>query len=146
MSARWRGRTAKVPTAWTGAQEAFPIWYAKEQGWDKETGPDVEMLHFNSGMDALNPFPAKTWGHYHHDRRTCLIANCNDEAAVNAVMVRADSPIMDTKLRRRETRLEKPARPATAIRACPSSSWRTANTPTRTPSHGQIPRHPYARP
>lgn len=97
----------KVPTAWMGAQEAFPIWYAKAQGWDKEAGLDVEMLYFNSGMDALNTLPAKTWvfggmgaipamiGALRYN--TCVIANCNDEAAVNAVMVRADSPIMNTR-------------------------------------------------
>ena len=49
----------KVPTAWMGAQETFPIWYAKQKGWDKEVGLDVELLYFSSGMDALSPLPAK---------------------------------------------------------------------------------------
>lgn len=97
----------KIPTAWMGAQETFPIWYAKQKGWDKEVGLDVELLYFNSGMDALNTLPAKTWvfggmgaipamiGALRYD--TYVIANCNDEAMVNAVMVRGDSPIMNTK-------------------------------------------------
>lgn len=97
----------KVPTAWMGAQETFPIWYAKQKGWDKEVGLDVELLYFSSGMDALSTLPAKTWvfggmgaipalmGALRHD--TYVIANCNDEAMVNAVMVRPDSPIMQTK-------------------------------------------------
>ena len=97
----------KVPTAWMGAQETFPIWYAKQKGWDKEVGLDVELLYFSSGMDALSTLPAKTWvfggmgaipalmGALRHD--TYVIANCNDEAMVNAVMVRPDSPIMKTK-------------------------------------------------
>ena len=51
----------KVPTAWMGAQETFPIWYAKQKGWDKEVGLDVELLYFSSGMDALSTLPAKTW-------------------------------------------------------------------------------------
>lgn len=44
---------------------------------DKEAGPDVEMLYFNSDMDALNPLPAgrgssAAWGYSRHDRRTAL--------------------------------------------------------------------------
>ena len=97
----------KVPTAWMGAQETFPIWYAKQKGWDKEVGLDVELLYFSSGMDALSTLPAKTWvfggmgaipalmGALRHD--TYVIANCNDEAMVNAVMVRPDSPILAEK-------------------------------------------------
>ena len=49
----------KIPTAWMGAQETFPIWYAKQKGWDKEVGLDVELLYFNSGMDALNTLPPR---------------------------------------------------------------------------------------
>ena len=30
--------------------EAFPIWYAKEKGWDKEAGLNLEILYFTSGM------------------------------------------------------------------------------------------------
>ena len=83
----------KVPTAWMGAQETFPIWYAKQKGWDKEVGLDVELLYFSSGMDALSTLPAKTWvfggmgaipalmGALRHD--TYVIANCNDEAMAN---------------------------------------------------------------
>ena len=97
----------KVPTAWMGAQETFPIWYAKQQGWDKQVGLDVQLLFFSSGMDALSTLPAKTWvfggmgaipammGALRYD--TCVIANCNDEALANAVMVRANSPILQTK-------------------------------------------------
>lgn len=25
----------KVPTAWLPGQEGFPMWYAKQQGWDQ---------------------------------------------------------------------------------------------------------------
>lgn len=97
----------KIPTAWMGAQETFPIWYAKQKGWDKEQGLDVELRYFNSGMDALNTLPAKTWvfagmgaipammGALRYD--TYVIGNCNDESMVNAVMVRPDSPIMGVK-------------------------------------------------
>ena len=39
----------KVRTAWMDEFEAFPIWYAKEKGWDKEAGLDLEILYFTSG-------------------------------------------------------------------------------------------------
>lgn len=51
----------KVPTAWLPGQEGFPMWYAKQQGWDKEAGLDVHMYAFDSGADALRAFPAKSW-------------------------------------------------------------------------------------
>ena len=93
----------KVATAWMGAQETFPIWYAKDQGWDKEAGLDLSLLYFNSGMDSLNTLPAGSWvyagvgalpaviGALRYD--ISVIALCNDEAAANAVLVRPDSPI-----------------------------------------------------
>ena len=51
----------KVPTAWLPGQEAFPIWYAKQQGWDKAAGIDLQIYAFDSGADALRAFPAG-WG------------------------------------------------------------------------------------
>lgn len=93
----------KVATAWMSAQETFPIWYAKDQGWDKEAGLDLDLLYFNSGMDTLNTLPAGSWvfagvgaipavmGALRYD--ISVIALCNDEAAANAVLVRPDSPI-----------------------------------------------------
>lgn len=97
----------KIPTAWMGAQETFPIWYAKQKGWDKELGLDVELGYFNSGMDAINTLPAKTWvfagvgaipamiGALRYN--TTIIGACNDESMVNAVLVRPDSPILTVK-------------------------------------------------
>ncbi|MFR4119567.1 MAG: ABC transporter substrate-binding protein [Bilophila wadsworthia] len=89
-----------------GRSGNLPIWYAKQKGWDKEVGLDVELLYSApawtpsaparqdmvfGGMGAI---PA-LMGALRHD--TYVIANCNDEAMVNAVMVRPDSPIMQTK-------------------------------------------------
>ncbi len=97
----------KVATAWMGEQETFPIWYAKDQGWDKELGLDVNMLYFNSGMDSMNTLPAGSWvfagigavptviGALRYD--VSVIAMCNDEAQANAVLVRPDSPIAKVK-------------------------------------------------
>lgn len=97
----------KIPAGWMGAQETFPIWYAKQQGWDKKLGLDIELVYFNSGMDAMNTLPAKTWviagmgalpamiGALRQD--IYVIADCNEEASANAVMVRKDSPILKNK-------------------------------------------------
>lgn len=51
----------KVRTAWMDEFEAFPIWYAKEKGWDKEAGLDLEILYFTSGMAILNALPSGEW-------------------------------------------------------------------------------------
>ena len=51
----------KVPTAWLDEHETFLMWYAKEKGWDKEAGLDIEMKLFNSGPDILNALPAGEW-------------------------------------------------------------------------------------
>ncbi len=97
----------KVATAWMGEQETFPIWYAKEKGWDKEAGLDISMLYFNSGMDAVNTMPAGSWvfagvgavpalmGALRYDMQ--VIGLCNDEAEANAVLIRSDSPIARVK-------------------------------------------------
>ena len=47
----------QLQTAWIGEHEAFLVWYAKEKGWDKEEGLDIEMLLFSSGMAQLNALP-----------------------------------------------------------------------------------------
>lgn len=97
----------KVRTAWLDGQETFPIWYAKEKGWDKEVGLDLELIYFDSGADALKTLPSKQWvfgamgaipamiGALRYD--LSVIGNANDEALANAVMVRPDSPIYRTR-------------------------------------------------
>ena len=94
----------KVPTAWLDEHETFLMWYAKEKGWDKEAGLDIEMKLFNSGPDILNALPAGEWrfaavgalpamlGNLRYG--TSIIAQANNEAALcTSVVVRADSPI-----------------------------------------------------
>jgi ABC-type nitrate/sulfonate/bicarbonate transport system substrate-binding protein len=51
----------KLSTAWMPEHEVFFPWYAKEKGWDKEEGLDLELLYFESGMDILEALPAKQW-------------------------------------------------------------------------------------
>lgn len=97
----------KMRSAWMDEHETFLVWYAKEKGWDKEEGLDLEILYFDSGMAQLNALPAGEWvvcgtgavpgmmGNLRHD--TYVIAIGNDESYTNAVMARPDSPIFKTK-------------------------------------------------
>jgi len=102
-----QAKLVKVPTAWMDEHETFLIWYAKEKGWDKELGLDLEIQYFSSGMDIVNALPSKTWvfagngavpammSGLRYD--TYIIANGNDESFCNGVLVRADSPIAKVK-------------------------------------------------
>ena len=97
----------KMKTAWMDEHETFLIWYAKEKGWDKEEGLDIDLGYFDSGMAILTALPAGEWviagvgsvpammGNLRYDTYTVLIGN--DESLTNAVMVRPDSPILKTK-------------------------------------------------
>lgn len=97
----------KLRTAWLDEHEAFLVWYAKEKGWDKEEGLDIEMLLFSSGMAQLNALPAGEWvlagtgavpgmmGALRYG--TYTVAVTNDESFTNALLVRPDSPICKTK-------------------------------------------------
>ncbi|MHC1713247.1 MAG: ABC transporter substrate-binding protein [Solidesulfovibrio sp.] len=100
-------KPVKVPTCWMDSSEAFNIWYAKQKGWDKEEGLDIEMLMFGSGPAQMEALPAKQWvmggtgvggvliGGMRYD--ISLIAPVISEAEVNAFYVRPDSPILKTK-------------------------------------------------
>lgn len=93
----------KVPTAWIEEHETFLIWYAKQKGWDKEAGLDLEIKYYNSGSDILNALPAREWvfaglgafsatlGQLRHG--TIVIGNGNDGSMTNGVVVRQDSEI-----------------------------------------------------
>lgn len=101
------GAPVRLRTAWMDEHETFLIWYAKEKGWDKEEGLDLDILYFDSGMAQLNALPAGEWvlcgqggvpammGNLRYDNY--VIAVGNDESYTNAVLVRPDSPILKTK-------------------------------------------------
>lgn len=94
-----------LKTAWLGEYEAFPVWYAKQRGWDREAGLDVEMLRFDSGKALIEGMKAYKW----------VIAGCGivptvtasfaapfdvvavpaDEAPANAVLARKDGRFDD---------------------------------------------------
>ncbi|HYR02059.1 MAG TPA: ABC transporter substrate-binding protein [Syntrophobacteria bacterium] len=93
--------------AWQPENETFAAWYAAQKGWDKEEGLEFKLHYFDSGMAQLEALPAKQWvfagmggvpatvGALRFG--TYLFALGNDESVTNAVMVRANSPIMQAK-------------------------------------------------
>lgn len=97
----------KLPTAWIDRHETFLIWYAKERGWDREEGLDIDIQYFASGKDIVDALPSKAWvfagmgdvsamnASVHYG--TSIIAVANDEGMTSAVLVRKDSPILKVK-------------------------------------------------
>lgn len=97
----------KLPTCWMPEHELFFPWYAKEMGWDKEEGLDLELLYFESGMSQLEALPAKQWvlggtggvpmvmGALRYKAQ--MIGLGNDESFLNAVYARPDSAAVKTK-------------------------------------------------
>ena len=43
----------KLKTCWMPEQETFFPWLAKQKGWDKQEGLDLELLFFDSGMAQM---------------------------------------------------------------------------------------------
>lgn len=97
----------KVPTCWMPEHELFFAWYAKEKGFDKDEGLDLELLYFESGMQQLEALPAKQWvlggtGGVPHVLGALrygayMIGLGNNESFLNAVFVRPDSPMAKVK-------------------------------------------------
>ena len=97
----------KIRTCWMPEHELFFGWYAKQKGWDKEEGLDMELVYFESGMQQMEALPAKQWvlgatgGVPHVMGALRYGAYCigigNDESFLNAVYVRKDSPVAKVK-------------------------------------------------
>ncbi|HVO83894.1 MAG TPA: ABC transporter substrate-binding protein [Syntrophobacteria bacterium] len=97
----------KVKTCWMPEHELFFGWYAKQKGWDKEEGLDMELVYFESGMQQMEALPAKQWvlgatggvpnvmGALRYGVQTIGIGN--DESFLNAVYVRPNSPVAKAK-------------------------------------------------
>ena len=97
----------KIRTAWMDSYETFAMWYAKEKGWDKEAGLDIDILFFDSGMAILNALPAGEWqysclggvpammGNLRYG--TSVIGVGTDESACVAVLARPDNPVFKNK-------------------------------------------------
>lgn len=93
-----------LKTAWMGENEAFPMWYAVQRGWDREKGLAITMLRFPSGAEIVRGLLAYDWmlagcgavpamkailGDH-----LSIVAVANDESGANAVFVRKNSPIL----------------------------------------------------
>lgn len=97
----------KLNTCWMPEHETFMPWLAKQKGWDKEEGLDLELLFFDSGMAQMEALPAKQWvlggtggvpqvvGALRYN--AYMIGLGNDESLTNAIYVRPNSPILNTK-------------------------------------------------
>lgn len=96
-----------LKTAWMGENEAFPMWYAVQKGWDREQGFAIRMLRFSSGEEIVHGLLAYDWvlagcgslpaiGAILSDR-LAIVAVANDESGANAIFVRKDSPILKVK-------------------------------------------------
>lgn len=97
----------KIKSCQQPEHSTYMLAYALKKDWDKEEGLQVEMVYFDSGMAQMEALPAKQWvvgatgsvpmlagalryGAY-------LVAIANDDSTSNAVMVRANSPILKAK-------------------------------------------------
>lgn len=97
----------KLKTGWLDEHEIFLMWYAIDKGWDKEEGLAIELVYFDSGIDALSALPSGGWvlggfgalpgimGNLRHD--LYVIGIGNDESLSNGILVRPDSPILEVK-------------------------------------------------
>lgn len=101
------GKPIPFKTAWLGENEAFPVWYAVQQGWDREAGLAVDMMRFDTGRAVLEGMQAYEWviagcgalpviASPLNDA-VVIIAAANDESMANVVLVRKDSPILARK-------------------------------------------------
>jgi len=96
-----------LPTAWMPEHEVFLAWYAKERGWDKEEGLDMQLSYFESGMAMLEALPAKKWffggiggipqimGALRYN--AYMMGLGNNESWCNAVYVRPNNPVLKSK-------------------------------------------------
>lgn len=91
-------------------QEGFLMWYAKEQGWDKELGIDIKLeISQTNGIDEMNKHRdnPSVWNITAASSIPFLIGSNNmdlkiigmacDESPSTSVMVRKDSDIFKTK-------------------------------------------------
>ncbi|MCR5537550.1 MAG: hypothetical protein K6F05_09145, partial [Succinivibrio sp.] len=96
--------SAKLKGTFLVEHESFLLWYAKEQGWDKDLGFDLELnIVSESGADilqshvteptnwdvcAVSAVPAAI---YSESLNLDVIGIANDESVSNDILVRADS-------------------------------------------------------
>lgn len=92
-----------VKSAWLTEFEALPAWYAHERQWDAAAGITLDMQLYPSGKYLMDNASSIKWdvaglggapgvlGMLR--KQACVVGIGSDEAAANAVFVRADSPL-----------------------------------------------------
>lgn len=95
----------RIVTAWLPEHETFLIWYAVQQGWDRQEGLEVELKRFATGKDLLQG--ADEWDmaacgafsllNAPSPQRFLVVGLGNDESLANVVMVRPGDPILKVK-------------------------------------------------
>ena len=95
-----------LKTAWLGEHEAFPAWYSKKAGLDRDAGLSLTMLRFATGADLVGEERAFDWlvgacgalpavaGKQSGEME--IIGIANDESRANAVLARPDNPVFAT--------------------------------------------------
>lgn len=105
LSAAYQEPPFKLETGWLPEHETFLIWYAKQKGWDNRKGSTSSSTGSTPGKDMIMAMRTK-WvigacGAFPIDQplseQFTIIGVGNDESLANAVMVRPDSPLLDTK-------------------------------------------------
>ena len=93
----------RLATGWLDEHEAFVMWLAKDKGWDKQAGLDVDMHLYASGISMLDALDRGEWrlggmgalpamlGHLRQG--ISIIGIANDESLCNAVLLTRNSPI-----------------------------------------------------
>lgn len=108
LCARASGDAPRVlKTAWLGEHEAFPAWFIKKTGLDRQAGISLEMLRFATGADLVGEERAFDWlvgacgalpaVGSNLSGELEIIGIANDESMANAVLARADSPVFAHK-------------------------------------------------
>lgn len=107
VSAAFAKPLVPLRTAWLGEHETFLVWYAREKGWDKAEGLDLELVPFESGKNIIDEMKSSNWAIAGVGAMPALTASLgnqlyivgigNDESATNAIYVRNDSPILQMK-------------------------------------------------
>ncbi|WP_294514206.1 ABC transporter substrate-binding protein [uncultured Bilophila sp.] len=94
-------------TAWLGEHETFLVWYAREKGWDKAEGLELELQPFESGKNVIDEMQSANWAlagvgampalTASLSNRLYIIGIGNDESATNAIYTRDGNDMLKMK-------------------------------------------------
>ena len=96
-------RLVRVPTAWMDEFETFLIWYAKDRGWDKEVGLDIEIRQYYSGEEMLDAQPTGAWVYAGMGSVPAIMGNLRNNVIAIATGVDESAPLRASKAGTRTT-------------------------------------------